>query len=108
MGGGGPDGRRRRGSNAGGGGCGGAGGQRGWGGAAARVGGAGGEGRQRGCECARGEVFFPRGVRHARDAGGGSGIAQLACICGIIFLRELVANSPKIAHLFGCYLSYLG
>jgi hypothetical protein len=27
---------------------------------------------------------------------------------GIIFLGELVANSPKIAYLFGCYLSYLG
>jgi hypothetical protein len=27
---------------------------------------------------------------------------------GINFLGELVANSPKIAHLFGCYLSYLG
>jgi hypothetical protein len=26
----------------------------------------------------------------------------------IILLGELVANSPKIAHLFGCYLSYLG
>jgi hypothetical protein len=34
-------------------------------------------------------------------------IAQLVCILGIIFLDELVANSPKIAHLFGCYLSYL-
>jgi hypothetical protein len=27
---------------------------------------------------------------------------------GIIFLGDLVANSPKIAHMFGCYLSYLG
>jgi hypothetical protein len=35
-------------------------------------------------------------------------IAQLACILGIIFLGELVANSPKIAHLFDYYLSYLG
>jgi hypothetical protein len=35
-------------------------------------------------------------------------IAQLACILVIIFLGELVANSHKIAHLFGCYLSYLG
>jgi hypothetical protein len=35
-------------------------------------------------------------------------IAQLACILGIIILGELVANSSKIAHLFGCYLSYLG
>jgi hypothetical protein len=23
----------------------------------------------------------------------------------IIFLGELIANSPKIAHLLGCYLS---
>jgi hypothetical protein len=27
---------------------------------------------------------------------------------GIIILGELVANSSKIAHMFGCYLSYLG
>jgi hypothetical protein len=64
---------------------------RGWGGAATRM-----------RYAARRSSFPPR------TQGGGLGIAQLACIFGIIFLGELVANSPKIAHLFGCYLSYLG
>jgi hypothetical protein len=39
-------------------------------------------------------------------------IVQLACIFSMYFgdnfFGELVANSPKITHLFGCYLSYLG
>jgi hypothetical protein len=35
-------------------------------------------------------------------------IALLSSIWRIIFLGELVANRSKIAHLFGCFLGYLG
>jgi hypothetical protein len=38
---------------------------------------------------------------------GPTEIAQLAPLGGIIFLCELVANSPKIAHMLGFLLSYL-
>jgi hypothetical protein len=60
-----------------------------WGGAAARM------------RCAA-RSFSPERVRHAREGcGGGVGIAQLACIFGIIFfLGELVADSSPVWLLF--------